>query len=335
MSPASLASPGSQPCWHGWHTAHMARPPLYVIAGHELLVRRAAEQLVDELRAEGDIEVTDVRAPELGDDGLPDLRTGSLFGARRVVLVREAGELPAATAKALLADVEAAAFDATVILLATSTARIQKVARAAKELGGRIDVAPPPDFATRGWKDLIAAEFARHGRTASREALDAIVDHAGHDVDAIAEKVAQVCAATPTGSIAAEHVEHVVTGTGSQGSFAIADAMCERRPDEALALLRGALEAGDDPVMVLGALAYRVRAVVAVAGRIEPKAAGLSISPGQARHLERYRANFGPGELTLAYRTLAEADAALKGSDLPPALVIERAVVRIATPQAG
>jgi DNA polymerase-3 subunit delta len=98
--------------------------------------------------------------------------------------------------------------------------------------------------------------------------------------------------------------------------------------------LRGVLEAGNDPIMVLGALVYRVRSILAVAGRIDPKQVGLRISGGQARHLQGARRNFGPGELTAAMRTLADADVLLKSGDVPPELVIERAVVEIATPAA-
>jgi DNA polymerase III subunit delta len=312
----------------------MARPPIYLIAGPaELLVRRTADRLLEELRAEGEVEEVEVAAADLKDERFPDLRTGSLFGARRVVVVRGAGELPAAAGRALLAELEAGPLDATVILLATSTGNIRNLARAVEALGGRIDVDLPPEYNDAGWKDLIAQEFGRHDRQASRAAIDAVYNHAGTDVAVIAEKVAQVCAAAPPGRIEAEHVDEVVVGHGSRGTFAVADAMCKRQPAEAVTLLRGAFEAGADPVLVLGALAYRVRALVATAGQIDPGRAGLSISPGQARHLERDRRSFGPGELTYAYRVLADADAELKGGELPPDLVIERAVVAIATPR--
>ena len=126
-------------------------------------------------------------------------------------------------------------------------------------------------------------------------------------------------------------VERSVVGHGSRGSFAVADAMCEREPAQALGLLRGVLETGSDPIMVLGALVYRIRSLVAVAGKVDPREVGLRISAGQARRLQGVRRNFGPGELTAAVRTLADADVELKSGELPPELVIERAVVRIAT----
>ncbi|MGI8575983.1 MAG: DNA polymerase III subunit delta [Egibacteraceae bacterium] len=310
----------------------MSRPPVYLLTGsEELLLHRAAERLLADLRGTGSLDVTDVRAADLREAGLPDLRTGSLFGDPRALVIRAAEELPAPASADLLAQLEGPPPEATVILLATSTGRIQKLARRVKALGGRVDIAPPREWEERRWADLVTEELARHGRRAERQALQALLDHAGLDVSAIAEKSAQVARSASPGTITAAQVEQVVVGHGSRGSFAVADAMCDRRPDQALTLLRGALESGNDPVLILGALTYRLRSLVAVAGRLEPRSIGLPLSPGQARRLQGVRRNFGPGELTRAYRVLADADAEIKGGELPAELVIERAVVAIAT----
>lgn len=305
---------------------------LYV-GSEELLLRRAAEQLLDELRAAGELEVLDVRAPDLKDDGLPDLRTASLFGTPRAVLVREAQELPSEIAAELLALLDAPPPDTHVILLASGVGRIQKLSKRVADVGGRIDVAAPKEWEEGKWRALVADEFARHGRRASADAVHALLAHAGLDVASVAEKVAQVAASAPPGQVSAAHVDAVVVGHGSRGSFAVADAMCERRPRAAIELLRGVLEAGDDPVMVLGALAYRLRSLVAVAAGVDARSVGLNISPGQARRLKALRANFGPGELTGAYDALAQADVAIKSGELPAQLVLERAVVAVATPR--
>lgn len=309
---------------------------MYLITGpEELLLRRAAERILDELRADGDLEVVDVRAAELPDGRLPDLRTGSLFGTRRALLVRAAQELPAAVRAALQAELDGSPPETTVLLLATATGPIVGLAKRIKALGGRIDVAPPRDWEEAAWARLVADEFRVHGRTPDRGAVQAILAHAGLGVSAIAEKVSQVAATAPAGTVTAAHVENVVVGHGSRGSFAVADAMCERDAARALQLLRGVLSSGDHPVMVLGALAYRLRSIVAVAARLDARSVGLSISPGQAKRLATLRRNFGPGELTRAYRTLATADVQLKSGDLPGELVLEHAVLDIATPSAG
>lgn len=317
-------------------------PSVRLLVGpQELLLRRAADRLLDELRAvpgAADLEVSDVRAAEIRERGMPDLQTASLFGARRALVIRDAQDLPAAAAAALLAELkhaqraDAAVPETTVVLLATGTGRIRALAAALKEAGGRIDVAPPREWEDRKWAELVADEFRLRGRRAEREAVAAILQHAGLDVATVAEKVAQAAASAPAGVVTAEAVQAVVVGHGSRGSFAVADAMCDRRPAEAIALLRGVLEGGDDPVMVLGALVYRLRSLVAVAGHLDGRSVGVNVGAGQMRRLQGIRRNFGPGELTAAYRTLAQADRDLKGGDLPPAFVLERAVAAVAAP---
>jgi DNA polymerase III subunit delta len=304
---------------------------MYLITGpEELLLRRAAEKILDELRRAGDLDVVDVQGGELGEAGLPDLRTASLFGNPRALLVRRAQDLPAGLVDALLEQLDGTTPEATVLLLASGTQRLQRLARRIKELGGRIDVKPPAEWDRTGWPRLVLDEFRRHGRAADQAAVTAVLEHAGTDVSVIAEKVAQVVAAAPAGRIGAAQVDEVVSGHGSRGTFAVADAMCARDPQQALVLLRGALEAGLEPLLILGGLAYRLRSIVAAASGVAGDV-GLKVSQGQARHLEAARRNFGPGELSAAFRTLADADVGLKSSDLPAELVIERAVVDIAT----
>lgn len=226
---------------------------------------------------------------------------------------------------------EAGGGDAAVLLLASGTGRIRGLAKAVKAAGGRRDVVPPKEWDAKGWGRLVVEEFRGHGRTADDAAVQAVLGHAGLDVATVAEKVAQVVASAPAGRVGVAAVEAVVVGHGNRGSFAVADAMCDREPARAVELLRGALESGDDPVMLLGALVYRLRSVVAVAGTVDPSSVGLGISPGQVRRLHGVRRNVGPGELTRAYRALADADREIKDGELPAAFAVERAVVAVAT----
>ena len=313
----------------------MSHPAAYLVTGpEELLVRREAERVIAELTAAagGEIDLTDVRAADVAEHGLPDLQTGSLFGAPRVVRIRDAEELGAEAQEGLRRLLDGPAPEGTLVLTASGTGRIRSLADRIGKLGGRVDAKPPPDWDAGAWQRLAASELARHERDPDADAVQSLLDHAGYDAAALAEKAAQVAAAAPPGRITAAQVDDLVVGHGSRGAFAVADAMCEGDAAGAVRLLRGVLEGGNDPVMVLGALAYRIRAIVAVAGRVATKEqSGLGISSGQAGHLQRARRGFGPGQLTHAYRHLADADAAIKGSDLPPAAVLEQTVVAIAS----
>jgi DNA polymerase-3 subunit delta len=312
----------------------MARPPAYLLTGPEhLLVRRAADQVLAELTAEagGELEVTEVRGSDLGEDALPDLRTASLFAVPRAYVVRDAHLLPKVAARALQHEIEGRTATATIVLLATQTKPILGLAKSVKDAGGRIDVAPPKEWEERAWRRLVVDEFRLHQRVPAEDAIDAVLDASGLSVNAIAEKVAQAAAVGEKGApVTREQVEQVVVGHGSRGGFAVADAMCARDPAEALRLLRGCLDAGDHPVMVLGALTYKVRQLIAVAAGLDGKAVGVTISRGQQARLQQMRSRFGPGELTAAMQHLAACDLEIKSGDLDPAFAVERAVLGVA-----
>lgn len=298
------------------------------------MVRRAADRLLAELQEEagGELDITEVHGNDLDEDNLPDLRTASLFAVPRAYVVRDAHLLPKVAARALQHEIERETAEATIVLLASGTKPIMGLAKVIKAGGGRVDTAPPKEWELDAWRRLVIDEFARHGRRAEDNAVDALLDVSGLSINLIAEKVAQaVLGGDGEEDVTQAQVEQVVVGHGSRGSFAVADAMCARKPAQALTLLRGCLDAGDHPVMILGALTYKMRQLIAVAAGIDGKDVGLSLSRPQRSRLQAVRSRFAPGELTAAMQHLAACDLEIKSGDMQPALAIERAVLGVAS----
>ncbi|HEV2786769.1 MAG TPA: DNA polymerase III subunit delta [Solirubrobacteraceae bacterium] len=304
--------------------------PAYLIAGDDdLLLARALERLLTELRrADPDLDVEVAEVAETPQ--LPELRTASLFGGRRCVVLRGAEGITGQLAQELTEYLSAPPPDAILILLARGTARIQGIAKRVAKVGERIDVAAPASWDARGWERLAQQELARAGHDADVLAIKALVAHAGVDAAAIASKAGQVAAALPEGArVTVEDVERVVEGHGNRGGFAVADAVMERDPAAALVALRGSLESGEAPLALLGALTFRVRQLVQVRAGASAKDAG--VSPGQYRRLQSIARSFNPGELAWAHDRVGRADLDLKGSELPSDVVLELAVLDLAT----
>ncbi len=308
----------------------MPPAPVHLIAGDDdLLLLRAVERLLEDLRAaDPELEVETHDAQETAH--LPEMRTQSLFGGSLCVILRGV-ENPSADLKRELEEyLESPSPDATLVLVARGTGKVQKIAKLAQEHGERTDVRAPADWDAKGWERLVGEEFRRLERKADAGAIGAILAHAGSEPGVIASKVGQVVASTEAGTVvSADHVEAVVEGHGRQTGFAVADAIAERDPAAALVALRGALESGEAPLALLGAVVFRFRQLLVVRGGGSAKDAG--ISPGQHGRLKRIAGSFNPGELAWCHDTLAQADVDLKGSDLPPELVLELAVLEVAT----
>lgn len=314
----------------------MAPPvPVHVLAGDdELLLQRALERLLAQLRADRpDTHVEQVDGSQLA--GLPELRTASLFGGTRAVVVRDADRLSGGALDEVLAYLEAPDTGSVLVLVAESTDRRQRLFKRAQATGARIEmVRAPRPWDQRAWEQLVETELRRLDRDPDPAAVAAILAHAGTDAATIASKCAQVAAATPpSGRISPAQVEAVVEGHGNRGAFPVADAVADRDPAAAILALRGALDGGEQPLAVLGAIAFRLRQLLQVRGGASPDEAG--VSPAHHRHLLRSARRFSPGELPWCHDRLCRADLDLKGSDLPGDLTLEIAVIELATPRLG
>lgn len=308
----------------------MADPsPVYLVTGDDdLLVQRESEKLLQRLAGEiSDLDVQHVDV--LTTDRLPEMRTASLFGGTRCIVLRDAAGLTGTLADDVAAYLDEPSPEAILVLVARGTGRIRGLATRAKKVGERIDVKMPAPWADREWAELVRDELRRAGRKADPAAVAALLDRAGTDPGMIATRSAQVAAASPGEMITVDDVERVIEAHGNQGAFAIADAVAERDPGTAIVALRGALEAGESPLALLGAIIFRLRQLLQVRAGMSAKEAG--ISAGQYRHLQAAARRFRPGELAWCHDRAARADLDLKGSDLPHELVAEVAVAELAT----
>lgn len=306
-------------------------PPLHLLTGDDdLLLQRATERVLDQLTSDDpELSVEVYEAAEV--EGLPELRTQSLFGGRVCVVVRglegTRGQGPPASLKAELEDYCAAPDEGAVLVLVTrGVGRIQRINKLVKQHGQVHEAKAPPDWRDDQWRGIVTDEFRRAGRTAEADAVAAILDHAGLSPSAIASKVAQAVASTQEPRITADHVEAVVEGHGRRSGFDLADAIADRDAGRAIALLRGSLEAGEAPLALLGAITYRFR-------QLQQARAGVD-----DRRVQRLKGvafgNFAIGELAWCMDRLAQLDVDLKGNtDLPPDLVLEFGVIDLATPR--
>jgi DNA polymerase III subunit delta len=308
-------------------------PVLLLTGDDDLLLQRELERRLESLRADDpELSVDRYDASEL--EQLPELRTTSLFGGRTCVVVRGLETVTSGGLKdGLERYLDEPSQDAVLVLVARGVGKVQKIAKLAKANGERVDVKAPADWDDRGWDRLVGEEFRRLQRKADATAIAAIRTHAGRDAGAIASQVGSVCAAhagVPT--LTAQHVDAVVQGHGRASGFAVADAVGDRDPAEALLALRGALDAGDAPLAILGAVVYRMRQLLLVRSGANAKDAGIR-NDGQYRRTKAIAASFNPGELAWCHDRLARLDLDLKGSELPDELVLELAIIEVAGSQ--
>ncbi|MCX2969882.1 MULTISPECIES: DNA polymerase III subunit delta [Streptomyces] len=309
-------------------------PCSLLVGQEELLVDRAVREVIDAARAaDPDTDVRDLAPGQLQPGTLAELTSPSLFAERKVVVVRQAQDLSADTVKDVKAYLTAPAEEIVLVLTHAGGAKGRGLLDAARKAGAR-EVACAKLTRPADRLAFVRGEFRAHGRSATPEASQALVDAIGSDLRELASACAQLTADVE-GTIDASVVGRYYTGRAEASSFAVADRAVEGRAAEALETLRWALATGVAPVLVTSALAQGVRAIGRLAsapGGMRPAdlARELGMPPWKVDRVRQQMRGWSADGVAAALRAVAEADAAVKGAAYDPAYALEKAVVTIA-----
>jgi DNA polymerase-3 subunit delta len=308
-------------------------PVTVIVSAEELLVVRALEDLSGRLgEGVGSAEVTHVQAADLTTADVIDLRTPSLFGDRRLVVVHDIAALPEPLSTALadyahnpLAEV----FLALVAAPSTPRRLIEALATRGAEV---VRPARPSRPAER--RTFVQQEARRHAVALSGRAADALLESVGTDLRELAAAVDQLAESASSARIDEELILRYYRGRAETTGFAVADTTLSGETRQALQLLRQALDAGTAPLLITSAMASGLRDVARVRA-----AAGLA--PGEIakrlqmpdwkveRTLRRGRSWTDAG-VAAALRAVAAADLDVKGAGADDAYVLERLVLAVA-----
>lgn len=300
-----------------------------LVGDDDLLLLRATERLVAELStASSDIDWQYFDVQEL--DGLPEMRTASLFAVRHGVVMRGVDAVTAAVKTALEEYVAEPSPDTELVLVAKGVGKIPTVKKHVEANGTVVAVKLPSEWDDRGWDALVADEFQRHGRAFESSAVAALREYAGTSATQIASQVRTVVGSTAASPVTEQHVREVLTVLSEGSAFAVTDAFVARRPDDAVRAVRAATRASVAPLAIVGALVWRTRQLLMARGGASRADAGVR-SDGQWRQLSRDAARFTPGELAWCHDRLAQLDRDLKSVDANDDVVLEIGVVELAT----
>jgi len=263
----------------------------------------------------------------------------SLFGGRRLVVLTGLEGAAGSFSDEVVAVARelAAAPDEDLVLVArhsggnggrTVLAELEKVA-------GAVRVACAPVTGDRERAELVVARLRAVGRRADPDAVEVLVEALGGDVAELLAVTGQLADTVPTGAVGVQDVRALVGGRREARGFDIADATVAGKAGEALSLLRHALAQRVEPVLVVGALASKLRAMAKVAGAGRGPAAALakelSMAPWQIDRARRDLQGWEPQGLRRAIVAVADADAAIKGEvpGVAAPYALERAVVAV------
>lgn len=315
-------------------------PLTLVVGDEELLVSRAVSTVLSAARtADADVEVHDLTAADLTAGELADRLSPSLFGERRVLVLRGAHELVKELTPELTGVLDDAQEAVSVVVVHAGGAKGK--ALLTDLLGRRPRRVDAPKLTKLGERrDFLRRELRAGNRPVDEDAVVMLLDAVGNDLRELAGAAEQLRADTE-GPITIEAVARFHRGRAESSGFTVADRAVDGDLNGALELARWGQSTGLAPVLVTSALASTLRsmAMVASAGRgpAQQIAAQLSMPPWKVEKTQRQARGWRPEGLSTALAAVARADADVKGAAVDQGYAVERVLLAVcqARGQAG
>jgi DNA polymerase-3 subunit delta len=313
----------------------------YLVKGDDpSLVAQAAHALTERLVEGGD---PSLMVEEFGGPGVEPFDVGAVIDActtppflvdRRVVVVREAGQLNAAEAKRLVAYLEGPLATTALVLVAGGGALPPALAKAVGAVGEVVDTTVGRGRARSEWltAHLRAGPVKLDGPATAR-----LSEHLGGDVGRLEGLLETLAAAYgPGATVTADDLGPFLGPAGALAPWDLTDAIDAGATAQALSVLHRMLGAGDThPLVVMAGLHRHFRQILRLDG-------ADATSPEQAAQILGLKSTFpakkalaqsrrlGTARTVRAVRLLAEADLDLRGSTaLDGETVLEVLVARL------
>lgn len=321
-------------------------PVVLLVGTEQALADVAWRRLLAAVREEApDVERHEVGPARFAVGDVSAAVAPSLFGGRRLVVLEglEAAAGPYSDEVAAVAAELAGQPDPELVLVGRHSGGNggRAVLAALEAVPGAVRVSCAPVPGDRERAELVTARLRSAGRRAEPEAVEVLVEALGGDLAELMAVSGQLADTVTTGPVTVADVRALVGGRREARGFDIADAAVAGRAGEALSLLRHALSQRVEPVLVVGALGSKLRAMAKVAGAGRGPAAALakdlSMAPWQIDRARRDLQGWDPHGLRTAVVAVADADAAVKGEvpGVAAAYALERAVVAVTDARGG
>lgn len=313
-------------------------PIVLVLGDEELLATRAVSEAVERARAtDPEVDVREYQAGALTVGEIAEMLSPSLFGGRRLLILRSGQDARKDLVAALLAYAKNPDPEVQLLVLHLGGAKGKAFADGLRSAGATV----VPAAKLKGHRERVAFvrdEIRRGGGRCADDAAEALIAAVGNDLRELAAACSQLIADTD-GRISAETVSRYYRGRVEVTGFTVADATMVGDVPAALEALRWALHVGVDPVPIADALADGVRTVARVAsagrGNAYQLASSLGMPAWKIERAQRQGRGWTPEGLVRAMQVAAECNAAVKGGSDDRAYALERAVFSVAAARQG
>lgn len=323
-------------------SAKSGRQQVYVLAGDEdFLKRQVLAKLQPLILEEADPSFALSTYP--GDKAefstiRNELETIPFLSPRRLVVIEQADPFVTKHRGALEKYVQAPSGAGVLILNVKSWTSTTKLAKLIPDSATITCKAPAP-YRMPAW--CIEWAKSQFGKRLAQPAAELLVELIGAQMGILDQEIQKLAVYVGDRElIGTADVDQLVGRSRASDVFKIMKAIGDGDSKQALIILTRLTEEGEEPLRVLGALGSQLRKL-ATAGRLLRQGVGGDAALAEAGiprwgydEARKQMRHLGQRRLDALYDWLLEVDLGLKGgSPLPPELLLERLIVRMARPR--
>lgn len=269
-----------------------------------------------------------------------ELRTVSMWGDRRLVIIDEADDFVSKYRAGLEKYIDAPARKSVLVLDVTSWPKTTRIAKQVAKTGWEVDCSPLKGAELTRWLNELAT--STYAVKLDRDACALLVELVGEEPGLLDQELSKVAAYVGDRKrITLDDVRVLVGGWRTETTWAMTDAVRDDRLPDALAALDQLLVAGEAPQKLLGGISFVFRklALATELSRSEPfdqalKSAG--IFPRDLGLAGRYLKRIGRAQAERIITAIVATDYGLKGgSRLPERIQMERLLAQLAAIKPG
>lgn len=313
--------------WHGVREAAL----VLVVGPETFLADRALQVLATRMRSvDPQVELSDLDASSYQQGELLQRASPSLFGEPRLVRISGVEKCTDDFLEDALEYLTQPQPDVVVTFRHQGGNRGKKLLDALRATGSHGLVVECKEIRKDDERvAFISAEFSAANVAIEPRATRALADAFTTDLAELAAACAQLIADAEGASVSEAVVNRYYGGRVEATTFQIADHAIAGRGTEALILLRHALHAGVEPVLLVAAFAMKLRSMAKVGGAkggLDQVASDLGIPSWQVRIARENLRGWDERGLGNSIVTVADTDALVKGGGRDPHYALEKMV---------
>ncbi|MCW2847672.1 MAG: polymerase delta subunit [Marmoricola sp.] len=305
-----------------------------VTGPEEFLGERAVADVRSAVRQhDPESEISETSAASLTMATLGEMAAPSLFSTTRCVVVRRLEDLPEESGAGLLDYAAAPAEDVALVLAHSGGQKGSGLLAKLRKLPAVTEVKSAP-LTAREFPGFVVNQLRARQVRIDPDAADFLIQAVGQDLRSLSAAAGQLADDFEGQPLTVEMVKKYFGGRAEAKSFAVADHTIYGQTAKALEELRWALDRGTAPVLVTSAMAGGLRSLARFMAaprgmRNNDLMREVGVPAWKLDTLRRQSHGWDDAGLGRAIRSVARADADIKGQASDPAYALEKMVLDI------